>query len=116
MGADAKVAQGCAARHTQGPFIVATEGSALVIFDINEHGWPCREIARLACCGDVPLEEQRANANVMAAASMTLVALQALIPMFESWHTDFPRDVGDKEAPALAAARAAIAKALGGAA
>lgn len=36
-------------------------------------------------------------------------ALQALIPMFEAWHEEFPDDVGHKEGPALAFAREALA-------
>lgn len=42
-----------------------------------------------------------------------LEALQTLLPMFKEWHEAFPLDVGDKEAPALGRARAAIAKAEG---
>lgn len=42
------------------------------------------------------------------AAQQALEALGALLPMFEEWHEDFPDHVGDKEAPALNAARAAI--------
>jgi len=40
-----------------------------------------------------------------------LEALKTLLPMVEEWHEEFPRDVGDKEAPAIKAARAAIAQA-----
>lgn len=53
--------------------------------------------------------------NSRPAALALLEALQALLPMFAQWHEDFPDDVGHKEAPALAAARAAIAKATGSA-
>ena len=36
-------------------------------------------------------------------------ALRDLLPMFAEWHEEFPRDIGDKEGPALAAARDALA-------
>lgn len=37
-------------------------------------------------------------------------ALRTLLPMVEEWHAEFPRDVGDKEPPAIEAARAILAK------
>lgn len=42
-----------------------------------------------------------------------LAALQAVLPMLDQWHDEFPDHVGDKEGPAIKAARAAIAKANG---
>lgn len=36
-------------------------------------------------------------------------SLAALLPMMESWREDYSYDVGDKEAPAMDAARAALA-------
>lgn len=57
--------------------------------------------------------EAAANSRLIAAAPDLLEALRTLLPMVEEWHAEFPRDVGDKEAPAIAAAHAAIAKAEG---
>jgi hypothetical protein len=41
--------------------------------------------------------------------AMLVEALQALLPMVAEWHAEFPRDIGDKEPAAIAAARAALA-------
>lgn len=59
--------------------------------------------------------DQAANARLIASAPDLLEALETLLPMVQEWHDEFPRDVGDKEAPAIAFARAAIAKATGSA-
>lgn len=37
-------------------------------------------------------------------------ALQSLLPILLQWHEEFPEYVGDKEAPAIAAARALLTK------
>lgn len=57
--------------------------------------------------------DNRANARLIAAAPDLLAALEALLPMVAEWHAEFPRHIGDKEPPAIQAARAAIAKATG---
>lgn len=44
-----------------------------------------------------------------AVMQQALDALQTLLSMQSEWHADFPEHVGDKEAPAMQAARAAIA-------
>lgn len=44
-----------------------------------------------------------------AVMQQALDALQTLHSMQSEWHADFPEHVGDKEAPAMQAARAAIA-------
>lgn len=54
--------------------------------------------------------------RLIEAAPDLLAALKTLVPILEQWHEENPDDVGHKEAPALKAARAAIAKAEGGAA
>ena len=54
-----------------------------------------------------------ADARLIAAAPDLLEALQSLLPMLDEWHDEFPDHVGDKEGPAIDAARAAIAKATG---
>ncbi|WP_041862712.1 hypothetical protein [Bordetella petrii] len=56
---------------------------------------------------------QEANARLIAAAPELLDALESLLPMLADWHDEFPDHVGDKEGPAIKAARAAIAKAKG---
>ena len=61
-------------------------------------------------------QHHMANARLIAAAPELLAALEVLLPMFADWHSEFPQHVGDKEAPALQNARAAIAKATGAAA
>jgi hypothetical protein len=78
-----------------------------------------------AGCGYFPEEDESesgfklvgfikpADTRLIVAAPDLLQALRELLPMVEEWHAEFPRDVGDKEAPAIAAARAAIAKAEG---
>lgn len=42
-----------------------------------------------------------------------LEALETILPMLDQWHGEFPDHVGDKEGPAIQAARAAIRKAKG---
>lgn len=42
-------------------------------------------------------------------------ALQSLLPMLAEWHEAFPHDIGDKEAPAIEAARAALSAVNGAA-
>jgi hypothetical protein len=83
---------------------MALASSAGSIMDADD-----MHIARVWLCGPRP----RMDGSLLAAAPDLLAALCALLPMVEEWHAEFPRDVGDKEAPAIAAARAAIAKATG---
>ena len=54
-----------------------------------------------------------ANARLISAAPELLEALESLLPMLADWHDEFPDHVGDKEEPAIKAARAAISKAKG---
>ena len=56
-------------------------------------------------------EESEANAHLIAAAPELLEALKGLI----GWHDCFPMKEGEADLPVIATARAAIAKAEGGA-
>lgn len=57
--------------------------------------------------------QQEARAALASSAPDLLEALTTLLPILAEWHAGFPRDVGDKEGPAIQAAEAAIAKATG---
>lgn len=98
-------------KHTPGPWTFGHYGmSALWVGPDHEQ----KPVARVPHdSDDEARDESRENARLMAAAPELLEALQTLLPMLVDWHDDFPDCVGDKEAPALKAARAAIAKAMG---
>lgn len=82
-------------------------GSHCVGFVVNGK----TNVADVCASYDISDDEAMANARLIAAAPALLDALQALLPMVQEWHDEFPRDIGDKEAPAIEAARAAIANA-----
>jgi hypothetical protein len=94
--------------HTPGPWVV------------NGFGGGFRVIARMqphevAVSATAQGGDEISNARLIAAAPELLEALQALIPMMEEWHDEFPEYVGDNERPALIRARTAIARATGAA-
>ena len=53
------------------------------------------------------------DAQLIAAAPELLEALEETLFMLLAWHEDMPDQVGHKEAPVVAKARATIAKATG---
>ncbi|MBH2008346.1 MAG: hypothetical protein I8H71_01465 [Xanthomonadaceae bacterium] len=64
---------------------------------------------RLAACEEMWLAAQAPAQPGRAVMQQALDALEALLSMQAEWHAAFPEHVGDKEAPAMQAARAAIA-------
>ena len=56
-------------------------------------------------------EQAKAAMQGASVNQQLLESLTELVPILESWHEDFPDDVGDKEKPALRKAVAAIAAA-----
>ncbi|MGY6271041.1 hypothetical protein ACXIUT_15220 [Achromobacter denitrificans] len=97
-------------KHTPGPVFISPD----LVYELNEkHGW--------FQFGDAQSDVSNAFANeaiaryerIRSAAPELLEALESILPMLADWHDEFPDHVGDKEAPAVKAALAAISKAKG---